>query len=142
MELAAEAEEAQPTDAVTVQLVLSCLTNMSVGSGIEAILREGRAIQMIVSGLVSAVQRTRDFSLACVYNLASTTELRLTHFRAILLDSLASPGVQPTLRRAARNGGGQTAIHAQMVLNLLLDVKSLLFACCFFRPKGGVVLLS
>ena len=124
LELAVEAEEAQPTDTVTVQLVLSCLTNMSVGSGIEAILREGRAVQMMISWLVSADQRTREFSLACVYNLASTTDRRLAHFRAVLLDSLASPGVQPSLKRAAREGTGQTAMHAQMMLNYKLERRA------------------
>jgi hypothetical protein len=124
LELAVEAAEAQPTDSVTVQLVLSCLTNMSVGSGIEAILREGRAVQMIISWLVSADQRTREFSLACAYNLASTTERRLAHFRAVLLDSLASPGVQPSLKRAAREGTGQTAMHAQMMLNYKLERRA------------------
>ena len=124
LELAAEAGEAQPTDSVTVQLVLSCLTNMSVGSGIEAILREGRAVQMIISWLVSADQRTREFSLACAYNLASTAERRLAHFRAVLLDSLASPGVQPSLKRAAREGTGQTAMHAQMMLNYKLERRA------------------
>ena len=124
LELAVEAEEAQPTDTVTVQLVLSCLTNMSVGSGIEAILREGRAVQMIISWLVSADQRTREFSLACAYNLASTAERRLAHFRAVLLDSLASPGVQPSLKRAAREGTGQTAMHAQMMLNYKLERRA------------------
>ena len=122
LELAAEAEQAQPKDAVTVQLVLSCLTNMSVGSGIEAILRQGGATRMLVGWLVDAEQRTREYSLACVYNLASTTERRLQRLRAVLLDSLtSSASVQPALRHTAKQGIGQTAMHAQMILNYVLD---------------------
>jgi hypothetical protein len=138
LELAADAAEAQPTDSVTVQLVLSCLTNMSVGSGVEAILRDGRAVQIILSGLVSADQRTREFSLACAYNLANTTERRLAHFRAALLDSLASPAVQPSLKRAARQGTAQTAMHAQVVLNYTLERRAQL-ARGARSPKEGAV---
>ena len=138
LELAVEAEETQPTDNVTVQLVLSCLTNMSVGSGIEAILREGRAIQMIISWLVSANQRTREFSLACVYNLASTTDRRLAHFRAVLLDSLASPGVQPSLRRVARESTGRTAMHAQVMLNYKLERRAELARGAHSSKEGTI----
>ena len=44
LELAAEAEEAEPPDAFTLQLVLSCLTNMSAGAGVGALLRESDAV--------------------------------------------------------------------------------------------------
>lgn len=138
LDLAAEAAEAQPTDRVTVQLVLSCLTNMSVGSGVEAILRDGRAVQMILSNLVSADQRTREFSLACAYNLASTTERRLAHFRAALLDSLASPAVQPSLKRAARQGTAQAAMHAQVVLNYTLERRAQLARGARSSKEGAV----
>ena len=138
LELAADAAEAQPTDSVTVQLVLSCLTNMSVGSGVEAILRDGRAVQIILSGLVSADQRTREFSLACAYNLANTTERRLAHFRAALLDSLASPAVQPSLKRAARQGTAQTAMHAQVVLNYTLERRAQLARGARSSKEGAV----
>ena len=138
LELAADAAAAQPADSVTVQLVLSCLTNMSVGSGVDAILRDGRAVQMILSALVSADQRTREFSLACAYNLASTTERRLAHFRAALLDSLASPAVQPSLKRAARQGSAQAAMHAQVVLNYTLERRAQLARGARSSREGAV----
>ena len=138
LELAADAAAAQPADSVTVQLVLSCLTNMSVGSGVDAILRDGRAVQMILSALVSADQRTREFSLACAYNLASTTERRLAHFRAALLDSLASPAVQPSLKRAARQGSAQAAMHAQVVLNYTLERRAQLARGARSSKEGAV----
>ena len=138
LDLAADAAAAQPTDSVTVQLVLSCLTNMSVGSGVDAILRDGRAVQMILSALVSADQRTREFSLACAYNLASTTERRLAHFRAALLDSLASPAVQPSLKRAARQGSAQAAMHAQVVLNYTLERRAQLARGARSSREGAV----
>ena len=124
LDLVADAQEAQPPDAFTVQLVLTCLTNMSVGSGIKAILSEGDAIQVLVSCLVANAERTRDFTLACVYNLASTTERRLQPLRALLLDALISGGVRSTLRRAVRLGTEQNAEFAQTTLNYMLSRRN------------------
>ena len=124
LDLVADAQEAQPPDAFTVQLVLSCLTNMSVGTGIKAILSETDAIQVLVSCLVASADRTRDFALACVYNLASTTERRLQPLRALLLDALISGGVRSTLRRTVRLSTEQNAEYAQTTLNYMLGRRN------------------
>ena len=124
LQLAADAGEVQPPDAFTVQLVLSCLTNMCVGSGIELILTEGDAIRVLVNWLLDTEQRTRDYALACIFNLASTTERRLQRCRATLLDLLIISGVQSTLRRAVRQGTGDTAEYAQTTLNYMLSRRT------------------
>ena len=124
MDTAAEAEEAQPADTFTVQLVLSCLTSMSVGSGIAPILRDTDALRVIVSSLVDREERTRRYALACVYNLVSSTERRLQRRRAMLLDALTSGGVQSALRDTARHGTAQDAEYAQTTLNYMLNRRS------------------
>ena len=124
LQLAADAGEVQPPDAFTVQLVLSCLTNMCVGSGIESILTEREAIRVLVNWLLDTEQRTRDYALACIFNLASTTERRLQRCRATLLDLLITSGVQSTLRRAVRQGTGDTAEYAQTTLNYMLSRRT------------------
>jgi len=124
LQLAADAGEVQPPDAFTVQLVLSCLTNMCVGSGIELILTEGDAIRVLVNWLLDTEQRTRDYALACIFNLASTTERRLQRCRATLLDALITSGVQSTLRRVVRQGSGDSAEYAQTTLNYMLSRRT------------------
>lgn len=124
LQLAADAGAVQPPDAFTVQLVLSCLTNMCVGSGIGSILTEGDAIRALVNWLLDTEQRTRDYALACIFNLASTTERRLQRCRATLLDLLIISGVQSTLRRAVRQGTGDTAEYAQTTLNYMLSRRT------------------
>tara|TARA_B110001452_G_scaffold196118_1_gene166096 strand:- start:247 stop:1305 length:1059 start_codon:yes stop_codon:yes gene_type:complete len=121
LSLAEEAGEAQPPDEYTRQLVLSVLTNMGVGGGVEAILQERDTILFLAGLLTTGEARTREYALACVYNLASGAgaakpERREQRFRTELLDVLASEGVQPALRSAAQ-GSGQNAEFAQRILN-------------------------
>ena len=121
LSLAEEAGEAQPPDEYTWQLVLSVLTNMGVGGGVEAILQERDTILFLAGLLTTGEARTREYALACVYNLASGAgaakpERREQRFRTELLDVLASEGVQPALRSAAQ-GSGQNAEFAQRILN-------------------------
>ena len=102
LQLAADAGAVQPPDAFTVQLVLSCLTNMCVGSGIGSILTEGDAIRALVNWLLDTEQRTRDYALACIFNLASTTERRLQRCRATLLDLPSGRGRGPAPTQSRR----------------------------------------
>ena len=124
LQLAADAGIVHPPDSFTVQLVLSCLTNMCVGTGIELILTESDAIRVLVEWLLDAEQRTRDYALACIFNLVRTTERRLQRRRATLLDFLISSGVQSTLRRAVRQGSGDTPEYAETTLNYMLSRRT------------------
>ena len=124
LQLAADAGIVHPPDSFTVQLVLSCLTNMCVATGIELILTESDAIRVLVDWLLDAEQRTRDYALACIFNLVRTTERRLQRRRATLLDFLISSGVQSTLRRAVRQGTGDTPEYAETTLNYMLSRRA------------------
>ena len=97
---------------------------MCVGSGIGSILTEGDAIRALVNWLLDTEQRTRDYALACIFNLASTTERRLQRCRATLLDALITSGVQSTLRRVVRQGSGDSAEYAQTTLNYMLSRRT------------------
>ena len=124
LQLAADAGIVHPPDSFTVQLVLSCLTNMCVATGIELILTESDAIRVLADWLLDAEQRTRDYALPCIFNLVHTTERRLQRRRATLLDFLISSGVQSTLRRAVRQGTGDTPEYAETTLNYMLSRRA------------------
>jgi len=116
LQLAAEAEGAADYDAVTVQLVLSCIANLSyVGMTLQMVNQQGLC-QLVVRALLQGKENEAmmQFALPAAYNLSS---------ESVMLQALEYGGASPVLTMISKLTNAEYEVLSRYARHILANIK-------------------